>query len=230
MRFDRGNFLFEENENELEGFLNVIKMSLKFGQIQIASKDFYSTYQVTDIHSIDLDKIAVSGGVKANKHDTRYTIGYEVEPGKVIPLYIKTPKNCSSSGVTRYNDNSTWKMGFNVSEDPTWVSKYKAIWDRVEELLFQKLSGTPLSNEKYINPKLITWEDQIKTRFNPSCSKLEDHIGYCYATGILKIGSVYQQGSNYHLQVFLKECKYKERDVNFQSQLLSDDEDYDTVY
>jgi len=59
--------------------------------------------------------------------------------------------------------------------------------------------------------------------------KPED-IGACYETGILKIGSVYRQGLNHNLQVFLKECKYKERDTSFVSQ-LSEDEDsgYDTV-
>jgi len=39
-------------------------------------------------------------------------------------------------------------------------------------------------------------------------------IGACYAIGVLKKGSVYCQGTNYHLQVFLKECKYKERDAS----------------
>ena len=79
--------------------LYIIKM--KFGQIEVASKDFHSVYEVTD--EVDLEKITISEGDAANKHDTRYTIGYEVELGKIIPLYIKTPKNCRSSGVSRYN-------------------------------------------------------------------------------------------------------------------------------
>ena len=51
----------------------------------------------------------------------------------------------------------------------------------------------------------------------------------CYASGVLKVGSVYRKGSNYHLQVFLKECKYTKRDTSFESQLSDDDEGYDTV-
>ena len=205
----------------------------KFGQVEVASKDFHSTYQVTDIESIDLDKITVSEGVVVNKHDMRYTIGYEVEPGKIIPLYIKTPKNCLSSGVSRYNENSARKMGFNVGEDPTWIKQYEAIWWRIVEFLHAPgcggfemggtLSGSPLNNEKYINPKLITWDEVIKTKFYGSCGVPYDK--HCYATGVLKIGSVYKQGSNYYLQVFLKECKYREREGEFQSQ-LSDDEEW----
>ena len=71
----------------------------KFGQIEIASKQFNSVYQITN--DVDCEKIRVSQGVVANKHDNRYIIGYEVEPGEVVPLYIKTPKCCLSSGNSR---------------------------------------------------------------------------------------------------------------------------------
>jgi len=89
-----------------------------------------------------------------------------------------------------------------------------------------------LSNGKYINPKLITWNGEIRTRFLGNSESKPEDLGACYATGILKIGSVYRQGANYHLQVFLKECKHKEREVSFKSQLSDDDDDegYDTVY
>ena len=184
-----------------------------------------------------MEKIRVGEGVVANKHDTRYTVGYEVESGKIIPLCIKTPGDFISSGVGRYNKASPWKMGFNVSRHEAWMQHYRAIWVRVEELLNQtsgqqscKLTGEPLSSGEYVNAKLITWDGQIRTGFRGTSREPED-IGSCYATGILKIGSVYRQGLNYHLQVFLKEVKYRERDVIFES-LLSDDEDafYDTVH
>ena len=114
-------------------------------------------------------------------------------------------------------------MGFKVSEDEAWVKDYEAIWITIEECLLKKsLQGKPLSSGKYVNPKLITWDGEIRTGFRGTSPEPEV-IGSCYATGVLKIGSVYRQGSNYHLQVFLKECKYRERDVIFQS-LLSDDE------
>jgi hypothetical protein len=201
----------------------------KFGQVEVKSKDFNTAYNVEN--SIDLEKIRLAEGVVANKHDTRYSVGYELEPGKIVPLYIKTPKNCSSSGVSRYNEFSAWKMGFNVFEDKEWISKYESIWRKVEALLGEKFDGTPLNNKKYINAKLITWDGEIKTRFRGSDWSKPEDIGACHATGILKIASVYRKGSNYHLQVFLKECKYEKRDVSFESQ-LSDDEDsgYDTVW
>ena len=71
----------------------------KFGQIEIASKEFNSVYQIAK--DVDVEKIRMSEGVVANKHDTQYTIGYEVETGKIVPLCIKTPKDCLSSGVSQ---------------------------------------------------------------------------------------------------------------------------------
>ena len=190
----------------------------KFGQIEIESKKFNSIYEVQK--DINFERICLSEGVVANKHDTRFTVGYEVEPGRIVPLYVKTPGDCMSSGISRYNEVSSWKMGFNVSEDEAWICQYEAIWRKVEELLGCELGGTLLSNEKYINPKLIFWNGESRTRFREGkYTRYIDEISACYATGVLKIGSVYRQGSNYHLQVFLKECKYRKRDVSFESQL-----------
>ena len=74
-------------------------------------------------------------------------------------------------------------------------------------------------------------DGEIRTRFKANQWEKPSNIGSCFATGILKIGSVYRQGSSYHLQVFLKECKYKKRDTSFESLLSEDEEDsgYDTV-
>ena len=201
----------------------------KFGQIEITSKEFNSVYRVQK--NVECGKIQISEGVVANKHDTRYTIGYEVEPGVIVPLYIRTPKDCVSSGVSRYNEASPWKMGFNVGEEEAWIREYRGIQEKIEELLRHKLEGEPLSNGKYVNPKLITWDGEIRTRFRGNYPGFIEEIGACYPTGVLKIGGVYRQGSNFHLQVFLKECKYARRDVSFESQLSDDESDdgYDTV-
>ena len=141
----------------LVGVRKCIINMLKFGEIEIESKKFKSVYQVQK--DVDCGKIRIGEGVAANEHDTRYTIGYETEPGVIVPLYVKTPKDCLSSGVSRFNEASPWNMGFNVSEDEAWVKDYEAIWITIEECLLKKrLEGKPLSNEKYINPKLITWD------------------------------------------------------------------------
>ena len=168
---------------------------------------------------------------------------------EIVPLYIKTPRDCLSSGVSRFNEASPWKMGFNVSEDEAWVTAVRSylvayMWNFTCTWLWRisKLGGVWPGNHwttaSMWIAKLISWDTaNNRTRFREG-EYARVHrwdIGACHATGVLKIGSVYRQGLNYHLQVFLKECKYRKRDVSFKSQLsddesrYSDDGGYDTV-
>ena len=58
-------------------------------------------------------------------------------------------------------------MSFNASEEKTWVSQYKNIWDDVESQLFEKLATEPIKGEgKYVHGKLKTWKERIKTNFH----------------------------------------------------------------
>ena len=103
----------------------IIKMSFKFGQITITSKDFHKKKQITDINTIDLDRIIVSDPLSCNNgKDRKYIIGYETDAG-ITALYIKTPKNIFSPGVKQYNENSPYTMGFDLDEHKNWLEQYK---------------------------------------------------------------------------------------------------------
>ena len=76
---------------------------------------------------IDVNKVVISDKVACNNgKDCRYVVGYQVDE-EMIPLFIKTPKNIFSHGVSQYDKNSTYTMSFNVSEEKGWVSQYKKI-------------------------------------------------------------------------------------------------------
>ena len=90
---------------------------LKFGQKEVTTKDFYGQRQITDIFMIDANKLVISDKVSCNNgKDRRYIVGYQVD-GVLIPLFIKTPKNVFSYGVSQYNKNSACTMSFNFSEE-----------------------------------------------------------------------------------------------------------------
>ena len=77
----------------------------KFGQKEITTKDFYRQRKITVIFTIDVNKVVVSDKVSCNNgKDCRYIVGYQVDEA-VIPLFIKTPKNIFSYGVSQYNKN-----------------------------------------------------------------------------------------------------------------------------
>ena len=100
---------------------------LKFGQKEVTTKDFYGQRQITDIFTIDVNKVVVSDKVSCNNgKDCRYIVGYQVD-GALIPLVIKTLKNIFSYGVSQYDKNSAYAMSFNVSEEKQWEAQYKKI-------------------------------------------------------------------------------------------------------
>ena len=194
----------------------------KFGQKEVTAKEFYSQRQITDIFTFDIKKVVVSDKVSCNNgKDCRYIVGYQVDGG-LIPLFIKTPKNIFSYGVSQYDKNSAYTMSFNVSEEKEWVSQYKKIWNEVESQLFEKMATEPIKREgSYVNGKLKTWKERIKTNFHGQDVPYDMH---CNATAVLKIDSVYKQGKNYHPQVYVEECKYADAE-NQQCSMLSDDDD-----
>ena len=98
---------------------------LKFGQKQVATKDFNGQRQITDIFTIDVNRVPCS-----NEKDCRYIVDYQVDGGLIL-LFIKMPKNIFSYGVSQYDKNSAYTMSFNVSEEKEWVSQYKKFWKRL---------------------------------------------------------------------------------------------------
>ena len=133
---------------------------LKFGLKEVTAKDFYGQRQITDIFTTDVNKVVVSDKVSCNNgKDCRYIVGYQVN-GALIPLFIKTPKNIFSYGVSQYDKNSAYTMSFNVSEEKEWVSQYKKIWNEVESQLFEKLATEPIKGN-YVRGKLKTWKEKV---------------------------------------------------------------------
>ena len=124
--------------------------------------------------------------------------------------------------MSQYDKNSAYTMSFNVSDEKEWVSQYKKSWNEVESLLFEKLATEPIKREgRYVNGKLKTWKERIKTNFH---GQYVPYDMYCSATTVLKIDSVYKKGKNYHPQVYVEECKYMDAEKQ-QRNMLSDDDD-----
>ena len=177
---------------------------LKCGQKEVKAKNFYKKRQTTNIFTIDVNKLVVSDKVSCNSgKDCRYIVGYQVD-GTLIPLFIRTPKNIFSYGLSQYDKNSVYTMSFSVFQANEWVPQYKKIWNEVGSQLFDKLTTEPIK-DKYVHGKLKMWAECIKTNFH---GQDVPYDVYCNATAVLKINSVYKQDKNYHPQVYVEECKY----------------------
>ena len=139
----------------------------KLGQKKVTDKECYSQKQITDIFTIDINKVVVSDKVPCNNGKScHYIVSFPVDRG-LIPLFIKTPKNIFSYGVSQYDKKSAYTISFNVSEAKDWVSGYKKIWNEVESQLFEKLATEPIKGEgKYVHGMLKTWKERIKKNFH----------------------------------------------------------------
>ena len=195
---------------------------LKFGQSKVTTKDLHGQRQITDIFTIDINKVVISDKVPCNNgKDCRYTVGYQADK-ETVPLLIKIPKNIFSHGVSQYNKNSPYTMLFNVSEGKEWMVQYKKIWNEVESQLSENLATEPIIKEdRYVHGKLKMWKECIKTNFHGQDVSYDMH---CNATAVLKIDSVYKQGKNYHPQAYVEQCKYNDAEQQ-QCNMLSDDDD-----
>ena len=72
----------------------------KFGQKEVTAKEFYRQRQITDIFTIDVNKVVVSDKVSCNDgRDCRYIAGYQVDEAPV-PLFNKTPQKTFSYGLS----------------------------------------------------------------------------------------------------------------------------------
>ena len=125
---------------------------LKLGQKEVTTKEFYGQRQISNISTINVNKVVVFDKVPCNNgQGCRYNVGYKVD-GALIPLFIKIPKNMFSYGVSQYDKNSAYTMSFNVSEAKEWVSQYKKIWNEVESQLFEKMATEVIKREgRYVN-------------------------------------------------------------------------------
>ena len=200
---------------------------LKFGQSMVTTKDLHGQRQITDIFTIDINKVVISDKVPCNNgKDCRYTVGYQADK-ETVPLFIKIPKNIFSHGVSQYNKNSPYTMLFNVSEGKEWMVQYKKIWNEVESQLSENLATEPIIKEdRYVHGKLKMWKECIKTNFHGQDVSYDMH---CNATAVLKIDSVYKQGKNYHPQAYVEQCKYNDAEQQ-QCNMLSDDDDDDGFF
>ena len=85
------------------------------------------------------------------------------------------------------------------------------------------MATEPIKREgKYVNGRLKTWKERIKTNFHGQDVPYNMH---CNVTAVLNTDSIYKQGNNYHPQVYVEdECKYADAEKQ-QCKILRDDDD-----
>ena len=98
-----------------------------------------------------------------------------------------------------------------VDDDAELLIKYTEIWNKIRDLINKKFDSKPVSNNKYINTKIKSYNNDIKTNFHDENNFREvpkENSAY-ECLSLISLDSVIQTNKKYYPQTFLEECKYK---------------------
>ena len=87
------------------------------------------------------------------------------------------------------------------------LEKYKAIWNKIEDLKNIKLNDLPVYDSRYIKAKIRTCGHKVYTNFR--VFNVLEYDVECESFTVISIDSLLVYESKYYLQVFSDNCAYK---------------------
>ena len=79
----------------------------------------------------------------------------------IKPLRVILPQ---MSGYIKCFENSGKNMSFKIEDEDMYL-KYNEIWNKIKIILNVKLHSQPIYDDKYIKPKVKTFNNSINTLF-----------------------------------------------------------------
>ena len=177
--------------------------ALKFNNIRPNKKEFHKSKEPIDLMSVSVDQILVSDKFKHSDEGFKSFIGYQ--EGEIVkPPCIILPQ--MSGYIMKYFENRGKNMSFLIKDDEV-LDKYNKTWDVIKNKLGIKFHSKPVYDETYIKAKVREFDGKIKTNFLGNEVPKENM--HCTCIACITIDSVMRIDKKNHLQVYLKECKYR---------------------
>ena len=98
------------------------------------------------------------------------------------------------------------------TDNNEFLEKHTAIWEKVSDLVNEKFDSDPIYNNKYINIKIRSYNNDIKTNFrniDNKNNKLPEKNKLCKCVSLISLDSIIKINKNYYPQTLLQECVYK---------------------
>ena len=206
--------------------------TMNFGDKKINKKDFYNNKKQFNIEDIDSNKILISKPDTYENNMKKYIIGYN--DNTISPLQLFLSKII---GYLNYFKDG----GRNIFTDNNeFLKRYTAIWEKISDLVNKKFDSDPIHNNKYINTKIRSYNNDIKTNFcniDNENNKLPEKNKPYKCVSLISLDSIIKINKKYYPQTLLQECVYKLinkkveniiTNINLDSSSESDDElDYE---
>ena len=205
--------------------------TINFEDKEINKKDFYNNKKQFNIKDIDTNKKSISKPVSYGKNNMKkYIIGYN--DNIIITLQLLT-------GYLNIFEDGTRKMSF-FTDNNEFLERYTKIWEKISDLIDKKFDSDPVYNNKYINTKIRSYNNDIITNFHDidnKNNKLPEKNKAYKCMSLISLDSFIKIDKKYYPQTLLQECAYKLRsrkveniitNINLDSSSESDNEsDYE---
>ena len=180
--------------------------SLIFGDIEVSKNKFYDSKEAINLNLADVNNIVVSNKNKGNSETSKFYIGYLHDISEsVAPLCIILPQ---MSGYIKYFINRGKNMSFKIEDDSVYI-KHNQTWNKIKEFLSVKFYTEPIYDDSYIKTKVKNFSNIVKTLFSGDEIPNERVEYSCIVC--ISIDSIMKVDKNYFPQVYLEQCKYKNR-------------------
>ena len=99
-------------------------------------------------------------------------------------------------------------MYFLIKDDEL-LRKCNKILKKFKNTIDKEFESDPLCNKKYLKAKIKSYNEKINTNFHNI--KIPKEFFQYICLSVILTDSVFRTTNNYYPQVFLEECKFKEK-------------------
>ena len=180
--------------------------TINFGDKKINKKDFYNNKKEFNIEDIDINKILISKPETYENNNRKYIIGYN--DNIISPLQLFFPKVIGYLNI--FKDRAR-KMSF-FTDNNEFLERYTAICEKISDLVNKKFDSDPIYNNKYINIKIRSYNNDLKTNFrniDNKNNKLPEKNKPYKCVSLISLDSIIKISKKYFPQTLLQECVYK---------------------
>ena len=92
------------------------------------------------------------------------------------------------------------------------LERYTKIWEKISNLIDKKFDSDPVYNNKYINTKIRSYNNDIITNFHDNDNKnnkLPEKNKAYRCMSLISLDSIIKINKKYYPQTLLQECVYK---------------------
>ena len=180
--------------------------TINIGDKKINKKDFYNNKKQFNIEDADINKILISIPETYENNMIKYIIGYN--DNTISPLQLFLPK--MTGYLNNFKDGAR-KMSFFTSNSE-FLERYNAIWENISDLVNKKFDSDPIYNNKYINTKIRSYNNDIITNFRNignKNNKLPEKNKPYKCVSLISLDSIIKFNKKYYPQTLLQESVYK---------------------